>query len=85
MTMGQSASDYLADIPGALVIRAQQDLDFAVRLLHRDSRQAAIDELKLGLTDDELNELHERLDAIANMSFQEAVRLLRAAGAGFLS
>jgi hypothetical protein len=81
MTMEPPASEYFADLPGALVVRALYDLDFALRLLHQDSRQGAIDELGLDLTDEQLSELHTRLDTIANMSFQEAIGALRSAGA----
>jgi hypothetical protein len=84
MAVEQPASEHLADIPGALVIRAQQDLDFALRLLHEDSRQYAIDELELDLTSEQLSALHERLDVIAHMSFQEAIQTVRAAGVAVL-
>jgi len=64
---------YLAYIPGALVVRAQQDTDFAVRILNRETRADAVGEAGLAFTD----ELDARLDEIAQMSFQEAIQTLR--------
>ena len=62
------------NIPTALVSRAQEDIDFALRLLHRESRDEAIREAGLDLTDDQRSELYALLDEAANMSFQEALR-----------
>jgi hypothetical protein len=68
----------LVEIPGALVVRAQQDLDFAVRLLDRDTRDDALREagLEKGLRE----AVSQRLDEVAQMSFQDALRNLRYAG-----
>jgi hypothetical protein len=76
----ESAGEPLASIPGALVVRAQDDLDFALRLLHRDTREDALNELDLGLTEKEQRELSARIDEIAGMSFQTAIEELRDAG-----
>jgi len=72
---------YLNDIPAELVIRAQQDTDFAFRLLNRDTRDAALSEAGLGLTGDELGKLHEALDYVASMSFQNVLQALKNVGA----
>jgi Tat protein secretion system quality control protein TatD with DNase activity len=71
---------YLTDIPAELVVRAQQDLDYALRLLHRETRAAAIGEAGLDLTAEEQNSLYASLDQIANMSFQDALEALRKVG-----
>jgi hypothetical protein len=76
----QSAEDPLAAIPGALVVRAQDDLEFALRLLHRDTRDDALYELDLGLTEEEHGALSARIDEVAGMSFQTAIEKLRDAG-----
>jgi DNA-binding transcriptional LysR family regulator len=67
---------YLAKIPGSVVVRAQQDTNFAVRLLNRDSREGALAEAGVELTD----ELDRTLDEIARMSFQVALQTLRDEG-----
>jgi hypothetical protein len=78
MTTGSTDDDdYLADIPGELVVRAQQNMDFAIRLLNRETRQSALDEAGLELADDELGRLHVALDHIAAMSFQEVLQALK--------
>jgi hypothetical protein len=74
------SGDELAAIPGAVVVRAQDDLEFALRLLHRDTRADALNELELGLTEEEQRELYARLDEIAGMSFETAIGKLRDAG-----
>jgi hypothetical protein len=74
----------LNSIPSELVVRAQQDADFALRLLNRETRDAALDEAQLGLPDDQRNELSEILDEIASMSFQDAIRRLREQGLSIL-
>jgi hypothetical protein len=76
----RSADEPLSDIPGALVVRAQDDLEFALRLLHRDTRDEALYELDLGLTEGELGDLSARIDEVAGMSFQTAIEKLRDAG-----
>jgi hypothetical protein len=80
MTMGAMGDGYLSGIPGELVVRAQQDTDFALRLLHRESREDAIREAGLDLADEQVSQLHESLDQIANLSFQEALEALRDVG-----
>ena len=81
MTTGPMEEGYLNDIPAELVIRAQQDTDFAFRLLNRDTREAALGEAGLGLAEDELGKLHEALDYVANMSFQNVLQALKNVGA----
>ncbi len=71
----------LSDIPGSVVLRAQQDADFVVRLLHRDSRGEALAEDDLGLTDEQQRQLSPLLDEIAQMSFRDAIQMLRDQGA----
>jgi hypothetical protein len=68
----------LVGIPGALVVRAQQDLDFAVRLLDRETRGDALREA--GLEEEVREAVSRRLDEIAEMSFQDALQNLRHAG-----
>jgi hypothetical protein len=70
----------LSYIPDDLVAKAQQDMDFALRLLNRETREYAIQEAGLVLAEDELGRLHETLDQIAGMSFQEAVQTLKDVG-----
>jgi hypothetical protein len=70
----------LSDIPGSLVYRAQQDTDFALSLLHRGSREAALRDADLGLSDEQLGELSRILDEIASLSFQDAIQMLRDQG-----
>jgi hypothetical protein len=70
----------LSDIPGSLVLRAQEDTDFALRLLHRDSREEALSDPALDLSDDQLRALTPILDEIANLSFQEAIQMIRDQG-----
>lgn len=67
----------LSDIPGSVVLRAQEDTDFALRLLHRDSRAEALIGADLDLSDEQLRELSPILDEIARMSFQEAIEMLK--------
>jgi hypothetical protein len=71
---------YLADIPSELVVRAQQNMEFALKLLYRANREEAIREAGVSLTDDELDKLHAALDHIAGMSFQEALQALKDVG-----
>jgi hypothetical protein len=80
MTMESMGDDYLADIPSELVVRSQQNMEFALRLLDQERRQQAIDEAKLSLTDEQLTKLHAALDYIASMSFQEALQALKDIG-----
>jgi hypothetical protein len=70
----------LSDIPGSVVLRAQEDTDFALRLLHRDSREEALSDPALDLSDDQLRDLSPILDEIANLSFQEAIQMIRDQG-----
>jgi hypothetical protein len=80
MAMESMGDDYLADIPSELVVRSQQNMEFALRLLDQERRQQAIDEAKLSLTDEQLTKLHAALDYIASMSFQEALQALKDVG-----
>jgi hypothetical protein len=80
MTMESMGDDYLADIPSELVVRAQQNMEYALRLLDRERRPDAIDEAELSLTDEQLAKLHAALDAIASMSFQEVLQALKDVG-----
>jgi hypothetical protein len=80
MAMESMGDDYLADIPSELVVRSQQNMEFALRLLDQERRQQAIDEAKLSLTDEQLTKLHAALDSIASMSFQEALQALKDVG-----
>jgi hypothetical protein len=50
-------------------------------LLNRDTREAALGEAGLGLAEDELGKLHEALDYVANMSFQNVLQALKNVGA----
>ena len=80
MAMGPNDDGYLADIPSELVVRAQQDLDFALKLLYQANREDAINEAGVSLTADELEKLHASLDQIAGLSFQEALQALKDVG-----
>jgi hypothetical protein len=80
MMMESMGDDYLADIPSELVVRAQQNMDYALRLLDRERRQEAIDEAELSLTDERLTKLNAALDSIASMSFQEVLQALKDVG-----
>ena len=80
MTMGATEDGYLADIPGELVVRAQQDVEFALKLLYQGSREDAIRDAGISLTDEQLSKLHSALDQIASMSFQEALQALKDVG-----
>lgn len=68
------------NIPAVLVSQAQEDINFALRLLHRESRDEAIREVGVDLTDDQRSELYALLDEAANMSFQEALERIRDEG-----
>jgi hypothetical protein len=65
----------LSAIPGSVVLKAQQDPDFALRLLDTASRQEALS--GLGLSDEQLQDLLPILDDVAQLSFQEAIQQLR--------
>jgi hypothetical protein len=80
MMMESMGEKYLADIPSELVVRAQQSMDYALRLLDRERRQEAIDEAELSLTDEQLAKLHAALDFIASMSFQDVLQALKDVG-----
>jgi hypothetical protein len=77
MTTGSTGDDYLADIPGELVVRAQQDMDYAIRLLDSQRRQEAIAEAELSLSEEQLAKLNDALDSIAQMSFQDVLQALK--------
>ena len=78
--MTDSTEPHLGDIPGALVVRAQHDMDFALKLLHRDTRDEALADASLRLSPDERERLSSLLDEIAAMSFQEALEKIRDVG-----
>jgi hypothetical protein len=80
MMMESMGDDYLADIPSELVVRAQQNMEYALRLLDREGRQQAIDEAELSLTDEQLTRLNASLDYIASMSFQQVLQALKDVG-----
>jgi hypothetical protein len=65
----------LSAIPGSVVLRAQEDPDFALQLLNADSREDALNDL--GLSREQLRELRPILDEVAQMSFQDAIQQLR--------
>lgn len=66
----------LSDIPGSVVLRAQEDADFALRLLHPESRQEALSHPDLDLSDEQMQEISPILDQIAELSFHDAVEML---------
>jgi hypothetical protein len=68
-----------SELPESLVERVRQDTDFALRLLHRETRDDALAELT-ELTEAERFDLSSRLDEIASMSFQDALEFLRRHG-----
>ena len=78
--MTESREPHLSGVPGSVVVRAQHDMEFATRLLHRDTREDALNDPALRLTEDERSELSARLDDIAAMSFQDAMERIRDAG-----
>ena len=80
MMMESMGDDYLADIPSELVVRAQQDMEYGIRLLDRDRRKAAIAEAQLSLTDEQQDKLDVALDYIADMSFQKVLQALKDIG-----
>jgi hypothetical protein len=74
---------HLHNIPGVLVVMARQDAAFGARLLNPDCRKDALRDA--GLTAEEfgtdyIEELHGRLEEIAQMSFQDAMQELREEG-----
>ena len=78
--MTDSRETDLGDIPGAVVVKAQNDMDFALKLLHQDTREAALADASLRLTEDERYRLSSVLDEIAAMSFVDALEKIRALG-----
>ncbi|MGY1786402.1 hypothetical protein [Geodermatophilus sp. SYSU D00698] len=70
----------LAGFPAPVVLRAVQNRDFAIALLHADTRDSALQDPTLGLTDDQRAELSSRLDEMARMAFRDALDQLRAEG-----
>jgi hypothetical protein len=71
-----SGDGQIPGIPQELVERAQNDTDYALRLLNRESREGALREAGLDLSGDERIQLDRRLDEIANLSFQDALEQL---------
>ncbi len=80
MTTEPMGYGLLSDIPEPLVEKAQHDMDFALRLLDGDTREAAVREVLPELGDEELEKLLGLLKDIANMSFQDALRALKDSG-----
>ena len=80
MTTAPMGDGYLSDIPGELVVRAQQDMDFALKLLNRDTRMDAVSDAGLELSEEQMGTLHASLDQIAGMSFQDALQTLKDVG-----
>jgi len=67
----------LSAIPWSVVIRAQEDPDFALRLLNTASREDALSDPDLRLTEEQLRDLRPVLDEVAQLSFQDAIQQLR--------
>ncbi|MGY1730529.1 hypothetical protein ACI798_03330 [Geodermatophilus sp. SYSU D01045] len=82
--MTEEGGRRLAGIPATVVLRAVQNRDFALALLHEDTRRPALDDPTLGLTDEQRTELSARLDEMAQLSFAEALGQLREEGFPFL-
>jgi hypothetical protein len=57
------------------VLKAQEDPDFALRLLDTARRQEAL--TGLGLSEEQLQDLLPILDEVAKLSLQEAIQQLR--------
>ena len=71
---------HLSDIPGSVVTKAEHDLDFALNLLHEDTRADALSQPELGLTAEQRSELSSILDDIARLTFEEAIQRIRDVG-----
>jgi len=71
---------YLDDIPSELVVRAQQSMEFALKLLDPETRAAAISDAGVSLTADESDKLDSALNRIAAMSFQQVLQALKDVG-----
>jgi hypothetical protein len=67
----------LSAIPWSVVIRAQEDPDFALRLLDTATREEAHSDPDLGLSEAQLGDLLPVLDEVAQLSFQDAIQQLR--------
>jgi hypothetical protein len=67
----------LSAIPWSVVIRAQEDTDFALSLLDPARRAEALGDPDLGLSEEQIGDLSPILDEIAGLSFQEAIQQLR--------
>lgn len=66
-----------AGVPRALVERAHDDLAFTLRLLNRDTREAAINDVAPGLQEDQRRRLDRVIDEYARMSFEQALERIR--------
>jgi hypothetical protein len=65
----------LSAIPGSVVLKAQEDPDFALQLLDTATREDALRDL--GLSDEQIQDLVPILDEVAKLSLQEAIQQLR--------
>ncbi|MGY1603662.1 hypothetical protein [Geodermatophilus sp. SYSU D00815] len=75
--MDEYEKTLFSQLPALLVTKAQDDLDFALALLHEDTRAEALRHPDLRLTDAEQRELHPVLEQIAQLSFEDAVEQIR--------
>lgn len=65
----------LSAIPGSVVLKAQEDPEFALALLNTGMREEALSDL--GLSDEQITELLPILDDVAGLSFQQAIQQLQ--------
>jgi hypothetical protein len=65
----------LSAIPGSVVLKAQEDPDFALSLLDTATREDALRDL--GLSDEQVHDLLPILDDVAQLSFQQAIQQLQ--------
>ncbi|MGY1603661.1 hypothetical protein [Geodermatophilus sp. SYSU D00815] len=66
-----------ARLPAGLLARAESDRDFALALLHEETRAGALADPELGLPVAEQRELFPVLGRIAQLSFEDAVEQIR--------
>jgi len=76
MKMSEGPESF-ANFPEELVRHARGNLDFSLRLMHQDSRERAVREVIPNISDAEMRELDVRLEEIANMSFEDALKRFR--------
>lgn len=75
--MTEPEENLFSRLPPSVVAKTQIDLDFALRLLHRETRAAALRDPTLELSEEEQAECYRILDVMAQLSFVEAVEQLR--------